>query len=135
MAGIRTGTLKSQYWHGDLEIAYAAPGDSGTELLEGYVLRRLFDNEKSRKKYHLSDLIKAGVLKKTEVEGADAAYVFDYKERGQRYSWLVADVGPHVFRLDLTRTRNRYEQVPMGTPKLVAGAEMVVEKLKKATAD
>ena len=135
MAGIRTGTLKSQYWHGDLEIAYAAPGDSGPELLEGYVLRRLFDDEKSRKKYHLSDLVKAGALTKTEVKGTDAAYVFAYKERGQRYGWIVADVGPHVFRLDLTRTQNRYDQVPMATAKLVAGAEMVAENIKKATAD
>ena len=128
----RERRIMSDYWHGELELWYAAPGDTGKQLLEGFVVRTLFD-EKAEKKYGLSDLVAAKVLRPVEVEGAEAAYLFDYRKGGSRYGWLVGNVGPYVFQLDVTRSKRKgFGSIPMGRARLVAGAERVVANIKAA---
>jgi hypothetical protein len=126
--------VATAHWHGDIELWYAAPGDTGSELLEGYVVKRLFD-DKAENKYRISDLVKAGVLHEVEVEGAERAFVFDYRRSGSHYSWIVFNVGRHVVLLNATRTPpKRFNPIPMGESHLVAGAEQVADNIK-ATAD
>jgi hypothetical protein len=128
-------SVGNDYWHGNLELWYAAPGDTGAELLEGFVVRNLID-EKSQDKYRLRHLVAAKVLRPVEVEGAEAAYVFDYRKDGARYGWIVGNVGPYVFQLDVSRSRRKgFGTVPMKENRLVAGAERVAANIAALSGD
>jgi hypothetical protein len=131
----RERRVLADYWHGDLELWYAAPGDTGPELLEGFVVRNLID-EKAQDKYRLRHLLAAKVLRPLEVEGAESAYLFDYRKGGDRYGWIVGNVGPYVFQLDVSRSKRKgFGSVPMSEQRLVAGAEHVAANIKAETED
>jgi hypothetical protein len=123
------------YWHGDLELWYAAPGDTGRELLEGFVVRNLID-EKAQDKYRLRHLLAAKVLREVEVEGAESAYLFDYRKGGDRYGWIVGNVGPYLFQLDVTRSKRKgFGTIPMSQDRLVVGAEHVAANIRAQVGD
>lgn len=131
---VETDSVRRPYWHGTAEFVYGAPGDSGAEVLQGYVLRRVFDDEKSRKKYTLADLIKAGAMKKVEVDGTDSAYVFDHTTPAIHVRFLVANVGDHVFRLDGDKMKG-LKTTRMPVPRLLKAGAQLAANIAAATTD
>ena len=129
-----SGTLRNRYWHGDLELWYAAPGDSGVDLLDGFVVKRLFEG-KNEDRYSVADLVKAKVMKPVTVQGADSAYVFDYDLKGQHYSWIVASTGRYMTFLSATRSKRSFSQLPMAERYLVAGTQQLMANIADLTKD
>lgn len=123
------------FWHAQLEIWYVAPGDTGTELLRGWVMRKLFKGKKT--KYVFEDLVTEKALTKTDIPGGDLAYVFEYGKGRERFSWIVVNAGGYVFFLDGSRpnlrTKSTYDNLDSTPAQLTAGAERVLANIEAAT--
>ena len=130
----RRHKVLSDWWHGDAEVWYAAPGTPDKALIDGLVIKRLFPVEKQRT-YHVSDLVKAKVLRPVEVRGADTAYLFDYTEGKNHVGWVLASTGPYVVLMRATRpsVKSAFGMAPTSPERLSAGAAAMIENIKAAT--
>ena len=124
----RTHVLRGEVW-------YAAPGTTGRQLLAGLPLRKLFKVEDQRK-YSVSTLVRAKVLRSVEVPGADAAYLFDYTRAGVgRIGWLMAVSGDRLVYVDPEQPVRRkkkgdlLDSEPVPQAQVVAAAAKALEHL------
>lgn len=135
MTSLQRSRTRTDYFHTDLELIYLAPGDKEEDLLESWLVRRNV-KEEARAKVGLPQLVQAKVVRATEVEGADQAYVFEYKRSGLHYSYILVRTGPYVFKLDATASKPKdLGTVPVPEAKLVAASKKVVAHIKAATKD
>ena len=134
------GQVLSRSWNGMGEVWYPPPGETGEDIIDGVVLRKLLD-PKNQDQYTIEDLIKGKVLREVTVEGSEKAYIFENRYRGLHFGWLLASVGDYVLRLDASRPSGKktYDNSLMGENYLVAGAEVmaanIAELAEEAGAD